>query len=159
MKEIWKPIKDYDNYLVSNFGRVKSIKFNKEVILKTAFRGEYLSTGLFKDGKKKTFSIHKLVAIAFLNHVPNGHKEVIDHLDRNKLNNSVTNLQIVTSRENSTRSKKKKTSSYTGVYWNKHDKKWISCINVNGKDKILGRFKLEDEILASELYQKSLLEL
>ena len=72
LKEIWKDIKDYDGiYQVSNLGRVKSLKFSKERILKDYVdtRG-YLNLSLNKNGKKKTYRVHKLVAVAFLGHEP-----------------------------------------------------------------------------------------
>lgn len=93
MVEIWKDIKYYENlYQGSNLGRVKSIKFGKERILKT-FKNKdgYLQVGLWKNNKRKIFLVHRLVAQAFLDN-PNNLPEV-NHKDENKLNNVVSNLE------------------------------------------------------------------
>ena len=102
MKEIWKDKKYYEgHYQVSNFGRVKSIKFGKERILKlrTDKKTGYLHVVLCKDGKVKEFTVHRLVAEAFL---PNPHNyPCVNHKDENKLNNSVSNLEWCTHKYNS----------------------------------------------------------
>ena len=61
--EIWKDIKGYEGlYQVSNFGRVKSLKFGKEKILKPLkFTKGYLGVRLYKDLAVKTITIHRLV--------------------------------------------------------------------------------------------------
>ena len=93
MEEIWKDKKDYEeHYQVSNCGRVKSIKFGKERILKPVPNSfGYLFVNLCKDGKVKAFTVHRLVAEAFLDN-PNNYKEV-NHKDENKTNNVVINLE------------------------------------------------------------------
>lgn len=93
IKEIWKDKKDYEgHYQVSNCGRVKSIKFGKERILKPFTDGRgYLYVNLCKNNKQKTYKVHRLVAEAFLpnpNNLP-----MINHRDENKSNNSVNNLE------------------------------------------------------------------
>ena len=70
-EEIWKPIKDYEGlYEVSNLGRVKSLNYRgtgKEKILKNSeCNNGYLLIGLVKNGKLKTFYVHRLVAEAFI---------------------------------------------------------------------------------------------
>ena len=154
-KEIFKKIPDYDDYYVSNYGNVKSTKGVKERIRKPSLVGRgYLSVVLFKDGKIKQMTIHKLVAMAFLGYVPDGtNKEVVDHIDNNKLNNCLNNLRLVTNRFNLSR-RKGGTSKYTGVYWNKPTKKWLAQIQINGKRKHLGLFKDEHQAYLS--YQKEL---
>jgi len=52
---------------------------------------------------KKEYRVHQLVAMHFLNHIPNKHTFVIDHIDGNKLNNNVNNLQIITNHQNLTK--------------------------------------------------------
>ena len=96
MKEIWKDKKDYEGlYMVSNWGRVKSIKFGKERILKPVTNSSgYLLVNLCKDGKVKAFTVHRLVAEAFL---PNPHNyPCVNHKDENKQNNNVDNLEWCT---------------------------------------------------------------
>ena len=171
--EIWKEIKGYESYEVSNLGRVKSLarivttakgsRVLKEKILKPASTGfkklktKHLGVFLTKNGKAKTKKVHQLVAIAFLNHKPNGHKLVVDHIDNNSLNNELGNLQIITNRENTSKDKKNGASKFIGVSWNKPAKKWQASISINGKTKNLGVFF--DELEAAKTYQNALLEL
>ena len=105
MEEIWKDIKDYEGlYQVSNLGRVKHLEFTrlnpltngvstiKEKILKqnlTPFG--YLSVALYKNGKKKWYFVHRLVAKAFISNPDD--LPIINHKDENKVNNSVENLE------------------------------------------------------------------
>ena len=103
MNEIWKTIEDYPNYMVSNMGRVKSLgndKTRKEKILKSCkCRGGYVMVNLYKDGKKKYLTIHRLVASAFLNNPDN--LPQINHIDEDKTNNRVENLEYCTAEYNS----------------------------------------------------------
>jgi len=154
MKEIYKDIKGYEGYQVSNLGNVKSFKGIKERILKNNSCGDgYLAVALHESGKQKTFKIHKLVAVAFLNHTPNGHKIVIDHINSIKTDNRLENLQLITNRENLSKDKKG-SSSYTGVCWREKANKWTSSIYINGKRKYLGSFNTER--IAHIVYQKAL---
>jgi hypothetical protein len=167
--EIWKDIPNYEGlYQASNLGRVKSIKrvvcrsngclhTIKEKILKENINGAgYFIVNLYKNRKMKTFAIHKLIATAFLNHTPCGHKEVIDHVNNDKLNNRVDNLQLTTARHNSSKDRKGK-SKYTGVCWDKNSKKWMARIRLNGKQNYLGLFA--NEIDAHNAYQNKLKEI
>ena len=156
MKETWEKIKGYESdYLISSFGEVKSIKNGKECLLKKSknTKGYYIIS-LCKNGKSKTFQIHQLVAIHFLNHVPNGLSSVVNHIDFNKNNNNVSNLEIVSNRENSNRKHLKSTSKYIGVSWDKNKNKWQSQIKKEGKTIFLGRFN--SELDASIAYQNAL---
>ena len=163
--EVWKDIQGYEGlYQVSSLGRVKSLAkkigygkgyFIGDKILKPGLTSSgYLGVRLYKKNKGKTFRIHKLVAIAFLNHTPCGHKIVIDHIDANKENNALSNLQLISSRENLQKDKKRGSSNYHGVSWVKPNKKWKSQIQINGKIKYLGLYN--SEIEASKAYQKEL---
>ncbi|MFA5528306.1 MAG: NUMOD4 domain-containing protein [Peptostreptococcales bacterium] len=98
MKEIWKDIKNYENhYQISNMGNVRSLKSNK-IICKRKDKDNYLLVRLFKFGKAKQYSIHRLVADAFIPNPKN--KPQVNHMDGNKENNIVSNLEWVTSKEN-----------------------------------------------------------
>lgn len=102
MEEIWKPIDGYSNYCVSNKGRVKSLGNNrsrKEKILKPhTTKAGYLMVQLWKDGKGKDFTVHRLVAQAF---IPNTEDfPQCNHLDENKTNNCVENLEWCTAKFN-----------------------------------------------------------
>lgn len=91
-------IADYPNYLVYDDGRIFSIKSRK--MLKTCINSPgYHQVGLCKDGKQKMFSVHRLVAQAYIPN-PNNYP-VVDHIDRNKTNNHVSNLRWVTHFDNS----------------------------------------------------------
>ena len=166
-KEVWLPIKGYDGlYEISDLGRVKSLErftnnmFGTKTKIKERFlkfnpdgKG-YLNCRLYKNGVGKTFKIHQLVAIAFLNHTPCGFKLVVDHIDNNPLNNRLDNLQLITNRENSSKDRKGGTSKYIGVSLASGRKTWLASIRINGKNKYLGYYKTEIE--ASNAYQKEL---
>ena len=91
MSEIWTFVSGYDGkYAVSTWGRVK----NGNQILKPHVTPKgYLKVGLSKDGKQKSYRVHRLVAQEF---IPNPHNLLeVNHIDGNKQNNSVTNLEWV----------------------------------------------------------------
>jgi hypothetical protein len=90
--EFWKKIKEFKDYEISNQGSVKSLKFNKQKILtgRKTTKG-YLKVLLLSEEKKFNFFVHRLVAQEFLPN-PNNLTQV-NHIDGNKLNNSVENLE------------------------------------------------------------------
>ena len=108
--EIWKNIKGYENlYLISNTGKVKALAKSiwngqgylhfPEIIRKPTYdKDGYLNITLSKKGKSTTFKLHRLVATAFIPN-PNNLPEV-NHIDGNKSNNKVDNLEWVTRSEN-----------------------------------------------------------
>ena len=103
MEEIWKDVKGYEGqYKVSNLGNVKSLKYlhhNKEALLKGGIKKTgYRQVILSKNYKNKYVNVHRLVAEAFIPN-PNNYKE-INHIDENKLNNNVSNLEWCTQKEN-----------------------------------------------------------
>lgn len=111
VNEIWRAIKEYPNYEVSNQGRVRNIKTHR--ILQPSYTKDgYQFVGLYKDGKQKYYRINRLVAEAFIpipqTYLDKGYsKETlqVDHIDENKQNNSVANLQWLTHKENLVKSK------------------------------------------------------
>jgi hypothetical protein len=143
--EIWKDIPEYEgHYQVSNLGEVKSLKYGKEKILSKAINSNgYYCCVLSKNRNTKTRKVHQLVSIAFLGHSPNGHKLVVDHIDNNRLNNRLDNLQLISQRENTSKDKKCTASKYTGVTWDKNASKWMARIRINNKNKYLGLFQKE----------------
>lgn len=169
--EIWKDIPDYEGlYQVSNLGNVKSLSriilrhgkypfLSKELILKAGiYKTGYRYVILQNKRNMKSFTIHCLVAKAFLNHKPDGtRKIVIDHINNIKWDNRLENLQLITHRQNTSKDKKNTSSKYTGVSFDKEKNKWKSCININKKLKHLGYFKNEYD--AHLEYQKALSEL
>jgi hypothetical protein len=157
--EIWKDIPNYEEYYqVSNLGRLKSFKMNKETILKGGIsKSGYHKFVLILNKKKKYYSTHQLVAMAFLNHKPCGFKLVVNHKNFNKLDNSLENLEVISHRENTNRKHIKSESKYVGVQRISNTNKYKAVISINGKDKVLGQFYDEKE--ASEYYEKALISL
>ena len=100
MTETWKAIADYEGiYEVSDLGRVKSLCYGRERILKLADdRRGYFSVQLCKDGKRKTMLVHRLVAEAFIQN-PNN-LETVNHKDEDKTNNVASNLEWMTRADN-----------------------------------------------------------
>ena len=100
MDEIWRDIQGYKGlYQISNKGRVKSLKCGKERILKPGIDGYgYMFVCLYNDNARKYFKIHRLVTQAFVSNPEN--KPQVNHLDENKKNNCVDNLEWATAKEN-----------------------------------------------------------
>ena len=168
-EEIWKDVPDYEGrYQVSNLGNVKTL----DRVCHNHKGGSYIRKGSqlkpvinnkgyyhynfwsLKEKKGKAVRTHILVAMAFLNHVPCGMKLVVDHIDGNKLNNRLDNLQITTQRINSSKSLRKTSSKYVGVCFDKTRDKWVAMIYSNGKIKHLGRYNCE--LAAHVAYVKQL---
>ena len=103
-KEVWKDVEGYEGfYQISNLGRVKSLKqksFSREKIMKIIVNPKfgYAQLNFRVDNKIKCFKIHRLVAIAFIPNPEN--KPDVNHIDGNKLNNCVTNLEWCSKSEN-----------------------------------------------------------
>lgn len=148
MQEVWKPVVGYEGlYEVSNLGRVKSLPRNGTSkngrILSQSKTGKYLNVGLRNKGLK-TYLVHILVAKAFLDYKPIKGLIVVDHIDNNGNNNMVTNLQVITSRENVSKDRIG-TSKYTGVHWSNYHNKFIAQIKINKKQYHIGCFDCEIE--------------
>jgi len=156
--EEFKDVPGYEGlYQISNLGNVKSIRFNKEKILKQSIiKGYYLVTFRVYP-YSKTYRVHQLVAMTFLGHKPCGFELVVDHIDSNKLNNNVNNLQLISQRLNIYKIKSKGSSKYKGVHWDKKNNKWHSQIRMNNKRVHIGYFNCE--LAASLAYQNKLKEL
>lgn len=105
VKEVWKPISGYENlYEVSNLGRVKSIKYHTNRVLKPKTNKKYNCNNLCKHSVTSTIDVHRMVAIAF---VPNpDNKPHVNHIDNNRRNNAALNLEWVTPKENNNRKSK-----------------------------------------------------
>lgn len=155
--EVWKDIPDFEGmYQVSNLGNVRSLKSNKLKVLKKSINnnGRY-RVNLCKNGKKfSNCKISQLSAMAFLNHKPCGHKIVVDHIDNNKENDKLYNLQLISNRENTVKDTVRGSSKYVGVSWHKNIKKWRAYIYIKGKNKHLGYFTDEKE--AAQAYKNEL---
>lgn len=146
--EIFKDIPGYEGiYQVSNFGRIKSFKFNKEKILKNRLDPYgYYQVILRKDNKSKNYRVHSLVVLAFYNFEANKKFErQIDHIDRNPLNNNLENLRIVSATENQLNKNGYGVSKHKHISYCKQRKKWIVQIFINKKNKNLGYYDTEEE--------------
>jgi hypothetical protein len=97
VKEEWILIDNYDNYEVSTLGNVRNSKTGR--ILKLTCKGGYLFTGLCQNSNSKTLPVHRLVALAFIDNPEN--KPQVNHKDKNRSNNNVSNLEWSTASENS----------------------------------------------------------
>ena len=109
MKEIWKDIDEYEGiYQVSNLGRVKRVTSDR--ILKGCKRTDgYLGLRLSKNNIVSNKLIHRIVAQAF---IPNSEiKPEVNHIDEDKTNNKVTNLEWVTRTENNNHGTRNERSS------------------------------------------------
>lgn len=96
---MWKFIPEYTDYMISDKGEVKSLKYSKEHILKqTVSNSGYYTVQLSWRSKYKHYSVHRLVWEAFNGPIPKG--MVINHKDENKINNSIDNLELVSYSEN-----------------------------------------------------------
>lgn len=142
-KEEWKDVPGYEGkYKISNLGRVKSLLSN--IYLKHCVNSVgYYQVTLCLDGKKFNHTIHKLIAESFLFKKCDG--LVVDHINNNKLDNRIENLQFVTHRINITKDKKNTVSKYIGVTFEKKNNKWRSRIRIDKKNLHLGYFNDEYE--------------
>lgn len=132
MQEIWKPIEGYEGlYEVSSLGRIKSLyKYHHryENILKNKITKDgYYETTLVKNGKPKFIRTHRLVASAFIDNPLN--KSEVNHKDGNKLNNSVDNLEWVTSSENQKHAYRTGLQKVSGGALS--NRKKVRCVDLN----------------------------
>ena len=170
LKEVWRPIKGYEGlYEISNMGRVKSlakewvagygiVRKKPETILKKGIDSNGYFMVVLCNNNCKTTKVHILVYEHFGSGKRNGRDISIDHIDENRLNNRIDNLQLLTSRENTSKGyRHKETSSkHTGVWWNKEMNKWSAKIRLHGKQKYLGSYAVELE--AAIAYRQALCE-
>jgi len=169
----WKFIPDYEGYYrCSSLGRVRSVSRvimrsnGASQIIHARILSGWVSTGypmvtLCIGGTHKAMHIHQLVSITFLGHKQCKFDFVVDHKDGNKKKNYLSNLQIVTSRENTSvcfiSGRENYTSQFVGVTWDKSRDKWMAHIRIGKSRKTIGRFLTEIE--ASNAYQNELLKI
>jgi len=127
-----KEIDGFPNYLIFEDGRVfskKSNKFLKPHIDKLG----YCRVDLCNDGKHKLFMNHRLVGLHF---IPNpNNKEIIDHIDRNRSNNHISNLRWVTYSENN-QNRSQRCDNKTGhkcIHYNKRDNSYRYEKKIQGR--------------------------
>lgn len=108
------------------------------------------------DDVKYIFRLHRLMFYWHHGYLP----KLVDHKDRNSLNNNIENLRELSVGENIRNSEKttrKKSSKYRGVYWHKYAKRWKAHISINKKNITIGYFRDEDE--AGQAYNDKVREL
>lgn len=134
LDEIWKDIRGYEGiFQVSNTGKVKSLeridrlgrKIQEKILTTKVNKNGYVIVHLKHNGRKRTYFVHRLVAIAFL-----GYEENMDvnHIDGNKENNCLDNLEWVTRKENM-------------------DHAWKNGLNKRRKPKKVAQYK-NDKLIA-----------
>lgn len=147
-KERWKPIKGFEEcYEISDHGRIRSLRTEKIISTKNLNSG-YSSVYLVRDGLRRRWKVHKLVAQHFLREPKSF--EIINHIDNDRTNPHYKNLEWVTMRENLTHyivTQKGKKS--TGASFQSKTGTWRSMIRYEGKNRDLGRFKTEEEAAAA----------
>jgi len=140
--EEWKPIEDYTDYSVSNLGNVRSNRKMKLLKLCLDTSGRPFVNIYNKKGRL-TRQIARLIAIAFIANPTN--LPMIDHINRNVLDNRIENLRWCSSSQNNRNREKQlnTTSQYKGVYL--AEGRWKASIRVNSKLIHLGSFGTELE--------------
>lgn len=104
--EIWKTIPNYEGYMASNLGRIKSVnrlsssgrKIKGKILKTTTKQDGYVQVSLCKNGHDKHFFVHRLVMLAFVGECPE--KMQVNHIDENKHNNCLSNLEYITPVDN-----------------------------------------------------------
>lgn len=154
MEEIYKIIKGFDSYQVSNRGSIKSFKRNKNGILLKPILGSrgYLLVNIMKGGSMYQISIHRTVAEHFVDNPYN--LPLVNHKDLDKTNNKENNLEWIDERGNVSHYYDSilTTSKYTGVYLSKG--KYIAQLNIEKTRYHIGSYIFEDE--AGAAYKKHL---
>lgn len=121
MSEIWRDIKGYEGlYQISNFGNIKGLKYQKILTPKKRNDG-YLNIQLYKNNKRKKFFIHRLVAETFLEN-PKKYP-CVNHIDENKQNNNLINLEFCSIKYN---------NRYSLYKSNKRKRRKINQYDLNG---------------------------
>lgn len=153
-KENWKTIPFHQNYMVSDLGNIKRIA--------PPWKGKIIKPEISPYGYKqirdsktgKWYSVHKCVTRTFLGEMEDGY--VVDHKDRDKLNNRLDNLRYITHRKNLL-NVDRANLNMAGARLHKdvkRNKPWFSQIQIKGKAIYLGSFKTELE--ASQAYQNAI---
>ena len=141
--DLMKDIVGYEGkYTVDSQGTVWSMNYRRTGKIKALKRLKesqgYFQVGLSKNSKLKKHLIHRLVAQAYLDDYSEDLQ--VDHIDRDKTNNCLSNLRMVTRQQNGFNR-----SNTKGYSWHKQTKKWQAYIILNGKMHYLGLFVNEHD--------------
>lgn len=115
----------YKNYYVTDKGYVisQNIQSNKYIILKPSYNGDYLHIILIVNGKRKSISVHRLILQTF-NPIDNSNNYQVNHIDENKDNNCLENLEWCTAQFNTEYSQAKQINC-----WNIRTNEFIGTFN------------------------------
>jgi len=138
----WRIIPNYNGrYLISEFGDIISTKRNK--ILrphKSKSSGYVMCTLINNEGGKDVCYLHQLMAITFIDSEYKSKKLVVDHIDRDRANNDLSNLRVVT------QSKNLENRDCKNYYYCRKRNKFVAQIKRNGR-VYKKRFKTEKEAI------------
>lgn len=155
MEEIWKDIKDYEGiYQISNLGRLRSLdrmlsikrygkfyykKRKGKMMCPSLNTNKYYHVKLMNGDNKKIYSLHRLVALHFLPN-PNNY-EIVNHIDSNKQNNKLDNLEWCTKNDNRLHARKIFNDTVYGESCNlsKLTEKQVKEIRANGRMNMSNR--------------------
>lgn len=150
----FRVIKGYPNYSISNYGHCLNIKTNRYLKPYHSKKG-YLCVDLYNIDGGKVKKIHQLVGEQYLDKPSDKH--TIDHIDRNKLNNQLSNLRYATNQEQQLNKKpttimngKKVSCGFRGVY--KRGQKYIAQKRFDERNVYIGRY--DSSVLAGQAFDK-----
>jgi hypothetical protein len=162
--EKWKEVPKFNLYECSNTGFIRN-KNTKKILKFFRQNSGYYQVDLHKDGYRKRFLVHRLIAITWISN-PNNYK-YINHIDGNKINNNISNLEWCTNSENIKHARKtglnpynnptrglklsgqrKGASKYFGVCFDKSRNKWKTSIVWN--KQIFGQKRFDSELEAAK---------
>lgn len=153
-EEIWMPVVGYETkYKISSIGRLKNIRTDHLKKPQKTMRG-YTDYGLWDGNKKKLIKAHKMVWYAFAGEIPSGMQ--INHINGNKRDNRIENLEIVSGRDNVNHAHlgRKQSSMFPGVH--KYKGRWQAACTIEGKQRHIGRY--DTEIEAARAYMDFLMD-
>ena len=149
---MFKKIPSFPTYSVDSSGIIKNDNTGKSI---NPYSSRYSRCDLMLNGERKTVAVHRMVWEAWEGLIPSGYQ--IDHIDRDKLNNHISNLRLVTPSQNQANVGKRSgnKSGFKGVYRNRRTKKesWIAVIKTAYKQRYLGTFNTKED--AAKAYDES----
>lgn len=165
MKERWKKVPGFEHYKVSDQGRVMScrygtgggVKVGPWRLITPAYNGKrtHLQVDLVRESKKRVaFSIHRLLYELFVGPIPDG--MVVDHADRNSLNNQLSNLRLATQSQNVANTKSRNKAGWPKGIRPTKNGKWEAKTSYKGKAVYLGRHATQEA--AIEAFSKYVVE-